>query len=83
MNRPANNITSRLIRVWDETKKSYYTESLRVAMKLLEVVSVLLALPSADEAELKEYRKNYQRIVFHGTSILYKTVQKRETSKEE
>ncbi|GKB48406.1 hypothetical protein Tco_0899159 [Tanacetum coccineum] len=32
---------------------------------------------------LKEYRKNYQLIVFHGTLILYKTVQKPETSKEE
>nr|GEW65166.1 hypothetical protein [Tanacetum cinerariifolium] len=25
---------------WDETKKSYYTESLRVPIKLLKVVSV-------------------------------------------
>nr|GEY93803.1 zinc finger, PHD-type [Tanacetum cinerariifolium] len=50
---------------------------------LFSCIEVLLALPSADEAELKEYRKNYQLIVFHGTSILYKTVQKLETSKEE
>ncbi|KAD5508664.1 hypothetical protein E3N88_16367 [Mikania micrantha] len=52
----------------------------------------ILALPAADEAgsmwikkfgfakmpdlELKQYRKNYQLMVFQGTSMLYKTVQK-------
>nr|GEU82865.1 zinc finger, PHD-type [Tanacetum cinerariifolium] len=58
----------------------------------------ILALPAADEAgsiwtkkfgfekipdvELKEYRKKYQLMVFEGTSMLYKTVQKPETSKD-
>ncbi|PWA87636.1 zinc finger, PHD-type [Artemisia annua] len=58
----------------------------------------ILALPAADEAgsiwtkkfgfekipdvELKEYIKNYQLMVFEGTSMLYKTIQKPETSKE-
>ncbi|XP_076884385.1 uncharacterized protein LOC143533507 [Bidens hawaiensis] len=52
----------------------------------------ILALPAADEAgsmwankfgfqkmpdvELRQYRKNYQLMVFQGTSMLYKTVQK-------
>ncbi|KAF5819792.1 putative histone acetyltransferase chromatin regulator PHD family [Helianthus annuus] len=52
----------------------------------------VLALPAADEAnsmwikkfgfekmpdvELKQYRKNYQLMVFQGTSMLYKTVKK-------
>ncbi|KAJ9554717.1 hypothetical protein OSB04_009331 [Centaurea solstitialis] len=54
----------------------------------------ILALPAADEAEsiwtkkfgfekmpdveLKQYRKNYQLMVFQGTSMLYKTVKNKE-----
>ncbi|PWA42787.1 zinc finger, PHD-type [Artemisia annua] len=46
----------------------------------------ILALPTANEMDqefwLKEYKKNYQLMVLQGTSMMYKTVQKPETSKD-